>query len=173
MQFFQQADLDKLKRDLIDEETGLYNKTALYFLMHHILVQHERYEENYSFIIMDCAVNERVRSNCKSIPQKIVDKVIAEKLTSVCRKSDVLFRCENGMFCILARVFEGDDTVLFCEKLTRNLKKLTAGECIIEVRPKFGITFSKINDTPEKFAERSYNALQKAKEKDNPIVIET
>lgn len=173
MQFFQQTDLDKLKESLIDEETGLYNKTALYFLMHHILVQHERYEENYSFIIMDCATDGSVRSNCKSIPQKIVDKVVAEKLKSICRKSDILFRCDNGIFCILARVFEGDDTVMFCEKLTRNLKELEAGECTIEVKPKYGITFSKINDTPEKFAERSYSALKKAKEKGNPIVIET
>ncbi len=173
MQFFQQTDLDKLKKDLIDGETGLYNKEALYLLMNHILAQHERYEENYSFIIMDCKAEESVRSNCKSIPQKIVDRVIAEKLKSICRKSDILFHCDNGVFCILARVFEGDDTVMFCEKLTRHFKELEAGECTIEVKPKYGITFSKINDTPERFAERSYTALKRAKEKGNYIVIET
>ncbi len=173
MQFFQQKDLDKLNKDLIDQNTQLYNKTALYFLMNHILLQHERYEENYSFIIFDCSKDHSVRSNCPDITQDQIDKAVADKLKKICRRSDILFHCDDGVFCILTRVFEGDDTVLFCEKITRNLKDLNHQDCSLEVKPKYGITFSKINDTPEDFAQRSYDALKKALEKEEDIVIET
>ncbi len=173
MQFFQQKDLDRLNETLIDKNTGLFNKTALYFLMKHILTQHERYEENYSFIIMNCSVENRIRSNCPTVSQDLVDKSISDRLREICRRSDILFHCSPGIFCILTRVFEGDDTVLFCEKITRNLKELHAENCKLEVKPKYGITFSKTNDKPEGLAQRSYEALKKAIDGEKDIVIKT
>ncbi len=173
MQFFQQKDLEKIERDLIDQNTQLYNKTALYFLMNHILLQHERYEENYSFIVFDCLKDHSVRSNCKDINQSLIDKVIAEKLKKICRRSDILFHCGEGIFCILTRVFLGDDTVLFCEKITNKFEDLGDEKCSLEIKPKYGLTFSKINDTPESFAQRSWDALNRALEKKELIVIET
>ncbi len=173
MQFFQQKDLEKLEKDLIDKNTQLYNKTALYFLMNHILLQHERYEENYSFIIFDCSKEHSVRSNCKDMSQSVIDKAIAEKLKKICRRSDILFHCSEGIFCILTRVFLGDDTVLFCEKITRNFEYLGNEDCTLEVKPKYGITFSKMDDTPESFAQRSWDALNRAIDEEEIIVIET
>jgi len=173
MQFFQKKDLDKLNKGLIDPNTQLYNKTALYFLMSHMLLQHERYEDNYSFIIFDCSTNHSVRSNCNSLSQSQVDRVVAKRLKHICRRSDIIFHCDDGIFCILTRVFEGDDTVIFCEKITKNLKELESENCKIEVIPKYGITFSVANDTPEEFAQRSYDALNKALEKKENIIIRT
>ncbi|WP_022670488.1 GGDEF domain-containing protein [Hippea alviniae] len=171
MQFFQQEDLDRLEKALKNETTGLYNKSTLYLLMDNILKQHERYEENWSFILMDCSL-ERISSSCEALKQEQVDKAVAEKLKSICRKSDILFYCENGLFCILTRVFEGDDTVKFCEKLSKNLKELNAEGCIIDIMPKFGITFSKLNDTPEAFSQRSYDALNKAISTKEDILVQ-
>ncbi len=171
MQFFQQEELDKLEETLKDKTTGLYNKQTLYLLMDNLLKQHERYEENWSFILMDCSL-ERVSSSCKDLMQDQLDKAIGKKLTAICRKSDMLFYCDKGLFCILTRVFEGDDTVKFCEKLSRNLKELNVNGCVVDVMPKFGITFSKLSDSAESFSQRSYDALKKALSAKEDILVQ-
>ncbi|WP_025209752.1 GGDEF domain-containing protein [Hippea sp. KM1] len=171
MQFFQTQDLDKIEKDL-KSENGLNNKSALYFLINHILTQHQRYEENYSLIMFECKVGENVDSKCSELNQKRLDGLVADKLRSICRKSDVLFHCSDGFFCILTRVFEGDDTIMFCKKIDKNLSSLNYDDdCKINLDLKFGITFSKDKDTVESFSQRAFEALKKAKGVSEKVIV--
>ncbi|WP_035586945.1 GGDEF domain-containing protein [Hippea jasoniae] len=173
MPFFQKEDLDKIKRDFLDPLTGLNNKSSLFYITQHILRQFERYEENWSMIIFSAKKDENIRIDCSDISQNEIDKAIAEKLKEITRRSDILFRCSDGIFCILTRVFEGDDIVMFCNKIKNHLLQLKKDGCSLEIKPKFGITFSKMPDTTESFAERSFDALNKAIKENQDIVVET
>ncbi|AEA33672.1 GGDEF domain-containing protein [Hippea maritima] len=171
MQFFQKRDLDKIEKDLKSKNT-LNNKSALYFLIDHILTQHQRYEENYSLIMFESKIGKNVDSSCIELKQDKIDKIVADKLKSVCRKSDMLFHCDDGFFCILTRVFEGDDTVMFCKKLDKHLSNLEYDDdCRLSIDLKFGVTFSKDKDTVEAFSQRAFEALSKAGEVSEKIIV--
>ncbi len=172
MQFFQPKELDsRTKECFIDDKTGLNNSLGLNYLVTHILKQHKRYEENWSLVAFDASKEKFARLECDNLSQKDIDLAVSKMLTAICRNSDILSYCGNSVFCILSRVFEGDDTVKFANKILKHLKNLEYKNCKIEVNAKFGITFSKYEDNAENFFLRVQNALQKAQDSKEIVVV--
>ncbi len=173
MLFFQTKDLDnKIKECFIDKNTGLNNGTGLMYLMENMHHQYERYEENWSFIMFEANMEKNIRSSCLDITQKDINKAVSSTLRKICRNSDIIAFCGNNKFCILTRVFEGDDIVRFANKILKNLKNIYFKDCIIDINSKFGITFSKHLDTLDSFISRAEIALKKAMETKENIVLE-
>ncbi len=172
MLFFQvKESYEKKKECFRDKVTGLNNSVGLLYLMENLHNQFERYEENWSFMVFSCDVNENVSTSCSNVTQKEVNVAISDVLKNICRTSDIIAFCEDDKFCILTRVFEGDDTVEFANKILRNLKNINFKDCLLNINAKFGITFSKNGDTIESFVSRAQNALQKAIETEENIVL--
>ncbi len=170
MQSFQIKDLiGKTNEECFtDKTTHLNNITGLSYLVKHILKQHKRYEENWSLV----AILIDYKHNCASINQDKIYIKTAEILKNICRDSDILTFCSNSTFCILSRVFEGDDTARFAQKIKKHLQKIELNGCTINSDIKFGITFSRYNDTASNIFTRIERALNKAHEIQNDIVVE-
>ncbi len=172
MLFFQTKELnDKKKECFIDNKTGLNNTVGMLYLLENLHHQFERYEENWSFMIFLADINENVSSGCSDITQKDINLAISQLLKDICRTSDIIAFCEDNKFCILTRVFEGDDTVEFANKILKNLKSVNFNNCTLDINAKFGITFSKHGDDIESFVSRAEDALKKAIEADENIVL--
>jgi diguanylate cyclase (GGDEF)-like protein len=171
MQYFQIKDYKGEKEACFkDKKTNLNNTVGLNYLLEHILKQHKRYEENWSLIVLDADIGY-AKTDCKDIAQDEIDKVIAETLKEVCRNSDILAYLGNAKFCVLSRVFEGDDTVRFADKLLKYLKQLENNNCKIEMEARVGITFTKYEDNAEDVFERLDKALAQANKTDKSIVV--
>ncbi len=174
MQSSQLKDLDKKVNEcFIDKKTGLNNATGLYYLMKNLHKQYERYEENWSFIIFNTDIHKYVNSNCSNLVQDDIDIITSDILKKICRDSDILSFCEGGKFCILTRVFEGDDTIKFARKILKNLTDTDYNGCRVSINAKFGVTFSKNEDTPKKIMERAQKALLKSENTNENIVLST
>ncbi len=172
MRFFRIEDLeDKKKECFIDKKTGLNNGVGLLYLMENLHNQYERYEENWSFMVFRADIDSDVSSSCSDISQNDVNVAISNVLKSICRNSDIIAFCESGYFCILTRVFEGDDTVEFANKILKNLKGVRYKDCVMDINAKFGITFSKHKDSVESFVSRAQKALEKAVDADENIAL--
>ncbi len=167
---FPLKDLRKNRSDCFESPySGLHNAVGLYYLVENFLKQHERYEENWAILVFSTD-RDFVSSSC-AIGQDEIDAAVASTLVRICRRSDVLSYCDSGLFCILTRVFEGDDMVMFARKILRYLEEMEYNDCKLTVAAKFGITFSKFSDTAETFMERAFEALKKATETKEEIVI--
>ncbi len=161
---------DEINRCLIDTKTHLNNATGMFYLIDNLLKQHQRYEDNWALLTF--SVNkEFVSCDLEQISQDEIDKLTASTLKNICRSSDILSFCGDAIFCILTRVFEGDDMVMFAEKILRNLKNLTFNNSRVEINARFGITFSKYKDTTEEFINRSFSSLSKALQTQEKIVV--
>jgi diguanylate cyclase (GGDEF)-like protein len=172
MQYFQIKDYKGEKEACFkDKITNLNNAVGLIYLLEYILKQHKRYEENWSLIVLDTDI-EHVKTDCKdTTAQDEIEKVVADALRKTCRNSDILAYLGSAKFCVLSRVFEGDDTVRFADKLLKHLKQLEYKSCKIEIEVKAGITFTKYEDNAEDVFERLDKALVQANKTDKNIVV--
>ncbi len=172
MQYFQIEELDKaIEQCFIDKTTKLNNLTGLSYIATHILKQHKRYEENWSLVVFDTNIEKYVRAECDNINQTDINLAVAKTLTDICRQSDILAFCGNSTFCILSRVFEGDDTVRFANKILKHITNIQYKDCKIEINTQFGITFSKYEDSTQNFFKRAESALLKAQSSKESVVV--
>ncbi len=161
------SEIDKC---LIDAKTGLHNAVGLLYLIDAFLTQHKRYEDNWAMITFN--VNRSLLiSKSRSLTQDEIDTAVAKLLKGACRRSDILSFWGDATFCILTRVFEGDDVIMFTEKILKLLKNVPVEGDTIEIKAYFAITFSTYSDTPEKFLKRSFETLQNAIESRERILI--
>ena len=174
MQFSQVQELNsRIEECFLDKKTRLNNIVGLIYLMRNLQKQFERYEENWSFIMFNTDIKRYIRTNCDDLSQEDVNLAAADILRTICRESDIISICNDSRFCILTRVFEGDDMIQFADKILKHLSGIEHNGCKIDINAKFGITFSKHNDTVENFIERAELALKKAESTQESIVLST
>ncbi len=150
MLFFPQ---DSIDRCFIDKETELNNKVGLFYLLHHFLIQYERYEDNWGFMLLKVSGTNTNK------------KAIARILKAHSRRSDILFNLE-GDFGVLTRVFSDTDLIYFSQRLFSIFK-----EKIPHIDVRYGITFMKNGDSPESLTQRAFKAAEKAYSEDTPYAI--
>jgi len=143
-----------------DKITGLNNKTGMKYLLDNFIKQYERYEDNWVLILLTIK-NEKKWD--QTLKKDTIIQTVAQKLSTLCRKSDIIFYLYDYYFCILTRVFNQNNVDEFIMKIQNNLGKIFKIGNDTSLALKYGTAFMKYNDSAENMLKRAFYSMTSVK----------
>jgi diguanylate cyclase (GGDEF)-like protein len=160
-----------INQSMVDESTGCYNKKAMYIFLSSFINRCYRYQQPFSFILMDIDEFKKINDTKGHLVGDQVLTKFGQNLLKSFRKSDIVGRFGGDEFYIITPEYHKDKIDLLSKKTVDILDKIYKE---IKVRRKASISFGvatmesvdKSNENPEvifKLADTEMYKIKKEK----------
>jgi len=158
-------------KNLIDEVTGLYNRSYLDRQLHAALAQARRWARPLGCILIELDDFERIGTDFGRAGAETVLRSVTGTLRPTCREEDLICRYGEGQFGILAFSTEIDDAVELAERLRTDIRARAThhGNAAVRITASCGVALSQ-RSWGQTILSEAEEALRQAKQRGGDCV---